>query len=140
MLKNIPFTFTPDLLKLMMELGHGEELLISDANYPARTSGGISIPRIYVPVSDIGVLLMDILRFFPLDYAVEKPALVMEIALQSGAYDKYERIFAETEGSGKIETIDRFGFYARVEKAAGIVISSDITAGANILLKKGVVR
>jgi len=139
MLKNIPPSFTPDLLRLMMAMGHGEELLISDGNFPALTTGDHSIPKIYVPVTDIASLFKDILVFFPLD-ETDTPLTVMESAKESGAYDQYRRIADELANGKKINALERFEFYKRVESAAGIVITASTVKGGNILLKKGVVR
>jgi len=140
MLKNIPRSFTPDLVKLMMEMGHGEELLISDANYPALTTGS-NIPRLYVTEYSIVKLLADILRFFPLDDFVEHPVVLMQAARESGAYDLYRQALSEvTDNPDCIETVERFDFYDRAAKAVGIVITSDTIKAGNILLKKGVVR
>jgi len=124
----------------MMAMGHGEELLVSDGNFPALTTGNPSIPRIYLPVQDIAALLGDILRFFPLDETAGAPLLVMESARESGAYEQYRRI-ADSLGIGAaIETLERFAFYRRAASTAGIVITSSTVKGGNILLKKGVVR
>jgi len=145
MLKTIPSSFTPDLLRLMMAMGHGEELLLSDGNFPALTTGSPSIPRIYIPVEDIASLLKDILRFFPLDVTVETPLAVMESARESGAYEQYRRVVKETQtgaatGTLKIGTLERFEFYRRAASAAGMIITASVVKGGNILLKKGVVR
>lgn len=140
MLKNIPTLFTPDLLRLMMAMGHGDELLISDGNFPAMIAGRPDIPRIYLPVADIAVLLSDILRFFPLDETADTPLLVMESARESGAYRQYREAADKAGVSAAIGAVERFAFYGRVAGAAGIVITASTVKGGNILLKKGVVR
>jgi L-fucose mutarotase len=140
MLKNIPFSFTPDLLCLMMAMGHGEEMLISDGNFPALTTGPQEIPRIYLPVTDIAPLLRDILRFFPLDETVEAPLTVMESAKESGAYQQYREAADRAGISAAVGTLGRFEFYKQASNAAGIVITASTVKGGNILLKKGVVR
>ena len=140
MLKTIPSIFTPDLLRLMMAMGHGEELLISDANYPALTTGGPEIPRIYIPVPDLASLLKEILRFFPLDDAVDTPLMVMEAAKESGAYAQYQETLRQVDIKAPIGTLERFEFYKKAASAAGIVITGCTVKAANILLKKGVVR
>lgn len=140
MLKTIPFSFTADLLHLLMSMGHGEEILFADANYPTLTSGNSRTVKLTLPVTRIDALLVDVLRFFPLDYAVEKPAAVMEKAVDSGIFEAYDKIITAHEGAGKIELVERFAFYKRAEGVAGIVLTSDVTACANLILKKGVVR
>ena len=137
MLKNIPKSFTPELLKLLMEMGHGEEVLISDGNFPHK-SLNLKTESIYVPVCSIADLLDDILRFFPLDYAVETAAYAMESVTESQKYGEYTEII-ERNGS-KLALTDRFKFYELTEKAAGIIVTADTTKGGNILIKKGVVK
>jgi len=139
-LKNIPRSFTPDLLRLMMAMGHGEELLVSDGNFPALTTGNFSIPRIYVPTEDIAALLGDILRYFPLDETSEMPLAVMESARESGVYEQYQKIVREAGIEAAIGTLERFAFYRRSASAAGMVITASTVKGGNILLKKGVIR
>ena len=140
MLKNIPLSFTPELLQLMMSMGHGEELLICDGNFPAITTGNSSIHRIYLPVQDMASLLGEILFFFPLDETVDAPLIVMESARESGAYAQYRQAADKMGVNAPIGTLDRFAFYQRADAAAGIIITSSTVNGGNILLKKGVVR
>jgi L-fucose mutarotase len=140
MLKTIPYSFTPDLLRLIMAMGHGEELLISDGNYPALTTGAPSIPRIYIPVPDIAQFLGELLRFFPLDETVDTPLLVMESARESGAYNRYVQTLTGQNIKAVIGTAERFAFYDRAATAAGIIITADTIKAGNILIKKGVVR
>jgi len=124
----------------MMAMGHGEELLIGDGNFPVLTTGNPSIPRIYLPVNDIADLLGDILRFFPLDETVESSLAVMESAREGGVYAQYRQTADRMGVKTVIETLERFAFYKRAAGAAGIVITASTVKGGNILLKKGVVR
>jgi L-fucose mutarotase len=140
MLNNIPKSFTPDLVKLMMEMGHGETLLIADGNYPARSTAAPGVPVIHLPVTSIANLLRDILTFFPLDYVPEKPVTIMEKGRDTGAYATYNAIVAKADAAGKIGTVERFAFYEEAAKAVGIVVTADQTPAANVLLQKGVVK
>ncbi|MDR2525114.1 MAG: fucose isomerase [Oscillospiraceae bacterium] len=136
MLNNIPKSFTPELLKLLMEMGHGETLLLADGNYPAKANcppGGVIL---YIPAESIQSLLADILRFFPLDYVPAQPLAVMEKAAGNGVLQGYEAV----AGAGKIECVERFAFYEKAGKVAGIIVTADQTPAANILLQKGVVQ
>jgi len=76
MLKHIPAILSPDLLKILMEMGHGDELVIADGNFPAA-----AVARRLVRLDGHGVpeLLKAILRFFPLDPYVERPAALMAV-------------------------------------------------------------
>ena len=141
MLKHIPKSFTPDLLKLLMEMGHGEDILIADGNFPQKavSSKNIKCEIIYMPINDISGLLKDILYFFPLDQAVEYAAFAMEV-IQDGNKNKYEEYKNIIEENGsKLALVKRFQFYELAEKAAGIIVTADTTKGGNILIKKGVV-
>ena len=78
MLKNIPSIIPPELMKIMMEMGHGDELLICDGNYPK-----LGCPERCVRMDGHGIpeILDAILRFFPLDSYVEHPAILMAVLL-----------------------------------------------------------
>lgn len=136
MLMHIPEIFTPQLLKLMMGMGHGEELLICDANFPYMTQ---KKETVLVPGCRVAQLLEEILRFFPLDQTVECAAVVMDSARESDVFERYRGLLAAAKKPSRIESIPRFDFYARAEKAAGIAVTSDTIKGGNILIKKGVV-
>ena len=137
MLKHIPRSFTPELLKLLMEMGHGEDILIADGNFPAK-SMNIKTGTIYMPTCDISALLGDILQFFPLDDFVEYAAFAMEYLKEGPNYNKYAKLI-EDNGS-KLELVGRYEFYELAKKSAGIIVTADTTKGGNILIKKGVVR
>ena len=138
MLKHIPKTFTPDLLKLLMEMGHGEDILIADGNFPQKLVSKTSKSEvIYMPICDISELLKDILHFFPLDNAVEYAAFAMEVLKEGEKYDKYVKIIENNDS--KLCLVERFKFYELAEKAVGIIVTADTTKGGNILIKKGVV-
>ena len=137
MLYKIPKFFTADFLKLIMEMGHGEELLICDANFPHKT---MNKETVVLAGCDVAQILKETLEFFPLDQTVEYAAVSMDSARESGAYDVYEKLLAEAVIPGKITTIPRFDFYERAAGVAGIVLTSDIRKGGNIIIKKGVVN
>ena len=136
MLKHIPKTFTPDLLKMLMETGHGDEILISDGNFP-HLSMKIKAESIYIPIFDISELLGDILHFFPLDKYVKSAAFAMDFLEEGPNYDKYTKLIEEN--GSKLELVERFEFYELAKSAAGIIVTADTTKGGNILIKKGVV-
>ena len=136
MLKHIPKIFTPDLLKLLMETGHGEAILIADGNFPHK-SMNIKTESIYIPTCNISDLLKEILHFFPLDKAVEFAASAMESVTEGQRYGEYTKLIEEN--GSKLELVGRFEFYDLAEKAIGIIVTADTTKGGNILLKKGVV-
>lgn len=140
MLLNIPRIFTPELLRLMMELGHGEELLICDANFPYRSTGCQEKNLVHITGCSIVQLLEEVLQFFPLDQTVETAAIVMESAKESDTFDTYKKLLEGSPAPTVLGTVPRFDFYDRARNAIGVVITSDTVKGGNILLKKGVVR
>ena len=137
MLKNIPKTFTPDLLLMLMQTGHGDQILVSYGNFP-HLSIKAKTETIYVPISDISALLEDILRFFPLDESVEAAAHAMESVKEGQRYGQYAKLIEEN--GSKLELVGRFEFYELAKDAAGIIVTADTVKGGNILIKKGVVR
>lgn len=140
MLLHIPRNFTPELLNTMMKLGHGEELLITDANFPYTSVGKAGENPVYITGVTIAELLKEILYFFPLDQTVEKAAVVMESAKESDSFDTFAKLLAEASVPTVLASVPRFEFYDRAKGAAGVIVTSDTVKGGNILIKKGVVR
>ncbi len=141
MLKGIPEIISPDLLKILMEMGHGDDLVIGDINFPAASNAkrlircdGHSAPP----------LLDAILKFFPLDTFVEKPVTLMSVV--KGTLDKTPEIWEEYRNIVKkhfnaftdFEYIDRFQFYERARNAYSIIATSEKALYGVIILKKGV--
>ncbi|MDI3548823.1 MAG: L-fucose mutarotase [Halanaerobiales bacterium] len=141
MLKGVPSILTPDLLKILMEMGHGDELVIGDGNYPAASNA-----RRLVRCDGHGVpeLLDAIMKFFPLDQYVEKPAALMAVvegdSTKPTIWEEYRSIIQKYEPDFKdFEFVERFAFYERAKKAYAIVATGESALYANIILKKGVV-
>ncbi len=144
MLKGIPAILPPELLKLLCEMGHTDELTIGDANYPGHTYGkrvvrmdGHGIPEI----------LDAILQVFPLDTYVEHPCALMEVvkgdAVETPIWDVYREIASKYDDRGAdcFEAIDKWEFYKRCEEKSYLVIMTGEQAlYGNIILKKGVVK
>ena len=141
MLKGIPAILSPDLMKVMMEMGHGDEIVIADANFPAVACAQRLVRCDGHAAADI---LGAMLRFLPLDYAVDKPAAVM--ALLPGepmppAWETYRQIIVSHEPRfSDFEYVERFEFYERTKRAFAVVATGDQGFKANLLLKKGVYR
>lgn len=143
MLKGIPSILSPELLKILMEMGHGDELCIGDGNFPAASYAqrlirldGNSVPEI----------LDAILGFFPLDTFVSRPAALMQVADEGSGeppiWKEYARIIGRHEAEAfadGFDHVERFAFYERAKEAYAIVATSETALYANIILKKGVV-
>lgn len=141
MLKNVPSILTPELLRIMMEMGHGDEIVIGDGNFPAASNA-----RRLVRLDGHGVcdVLDAMLQFLPLDTYVDAPVGLMAVTpgddVKPVIWDEYKKIIARREGAHKIELIERFEFYERARNAYAIVATGETALYANIILKKGVVK
>lgn len=140
MLKNISPVLSPELLKILMEMGHGDEIVIGDGNFPAA-----SVAQRLVRLDGHGVneILDAILRLMPLDTYVEAPVGLMDNGDSENRppiWADYEKTVKENEGNKKFELIERFAFYERAKKAYAVIATGETAIYANIILKKGVVQ
>jgi len=145
-LKGIPRILSPELLKVLAEMGHGDEIVIADTHFPTASlcrNGPIEIRADGHQIVD---LLKAILMLFPLDEYVDAPVAIMQkteqdIDLQLPHIDDYRKILADTGGNSiKIAEVERFLFYKRAKDAFAIVHSGDIAKYGNIILTKGLVQ
>lgn len=139
MLKNIPEILSPELLMALMKMGHGDELIIADGNYPAYSQGVQVIDGSGHEVKDF---LEAILKFFPLDTYSEKSVALMAVVEGDDVpvvWDIYKAILQSNDYKNVIEYVDRFDFYDRSKNVSLIISTSDRALYGNILLKKGVV-
>lgn len=142
MLKGIPSILTPELLKVLMEMGHGDEICIGDGNFPHA-----SMNERVIRCDGHGVpeLLDAILTLMPLDTYVEKPAVLMAVVpgdtVATPIWDEYKAIIArhDPRGAATVGNIERFAFYDRARTCYAVVSSGEKALYANIILKKGVV-
>ncbi len=142
MLKGISAVISPELLKILMEMGHGDELVIGDGNFPAASSA-----RRLVRADGLGVpqLLEGILQLFPLDQYVEHPVGLMAVVpgdpYRPVIWDEYLGIVQKHEPNFRgFEFVERFAFYERARQAYAILATGEAALYANIILKKGVVK
>ena len=145
MLKGISPILSPALLKALCEMGHSDELVIADGNFPSHSVGRDAIV-IRADGHGVPEVLEAILQLFPLDSYVDKPVALMAVAAgdqtpRPEIWDTYEKILKkyEPEHCG-IEMTERFDFYERARKAYLIIATGETAVYANILLKKGVVK
>ena len=141
MLKGIPSILSPELLKILMEMGHSDEIVIADGNFPSGTFG-----KKVIRLDGHGVpeILDAILKFFPLDPYVEKPVALMQVTpgdpVKTPIWDTYKEIINKYEPkNNKIENVERFAFYERTRSAYAVIATSEAALYANIILKKSVV-
>ena len=140
MLKNIPSLIPPILLKIMCELGHGDEIVLADGNFPSERLG-----RKVVRLDGHGTceILKAIISLFPLDTYAKENAVLMKVVetdkTETPIWDEYDRILRQAEGDNlKKGFEERFAFYERAEKAYAVIATGEKALYANLILKKGV--
>lgn len=141
MLKGIPARMSPELMHVLMKMGHGDELVLADGNFPADSiaqrivrADGLSVPEV----------LEAILQFFPLDAYADAAAFVMQPVPgdppQPPLWSQFQQLLDAAEGSNvELRQVERFAFYEQAKQAYAVVATSDTALYANLILKKGVV-
>ncbi len=141
MLKGIPSILPPELLKILMEMGHGDEIVISDGNFPA---ANYAQRLVRCDGHNVPDLLDAILKFFPLDPYVDAPVSLMQVVpgdtVETPIWDVYKAIVRKYEPTNnKVQNVERFAFYEQAKAAYAVVSTGEKALYANIILKKGVV-
>ncbi|MBX3576332.1 MAG: ribose ABC transporter [Rhizobiaceae bacterium] len=140
MLRGIDPILSPELLGILRAMGHGDEIVIADANFPAVSNAkrlvrldGIDAPRV----------VKAILSLMPLDAFVDDPALSMAVVGDSAAVPPVVSLFQQVidtvaDKAAKITPLERFAFYERARGAFAIVATGETRHYGNLILKKGV--
>lgn len=143
MLKNIPNIISPELLKILSEMGHSDFLVIADGNFPAESMGKNS-RVIRMDGHNVPEVLDAILQLFPLDTYAKTPVALMEVmkgdTVKTLIWDEYKSIVKKYDerGAEAFENIERFAFYEKAKDAYVIIATSEKALYANIILQKGV--
>lgn len=142
MLKGLNPLLSPDLLRTLRAMGHGDDLVIVDANYPAEASGR---PVLRCDGHAATAVLDAILSVLPLDTFVPDAAWIMEVVGQPDAeepiFDEFRASIRRHEGEGfGLARLERFAFYAQARQAFAIVATGERRLYGNIILRKGVIR
>ena len=141
MLKNLNPILTPDLLQALRAMGHGDEIVIVDGNYPAESSGP---PVVRLDGIDATRALDAILSVMPLDDFVPEACWRMEVVgadAEQPIFAEFRKIIAKHEGEAfKLASLERFAFYERARKCFAVVATGERRLYGNIMLKMGVVR
>ena len=137
---------SPELLKILMEMGHADEIVIADGNFPSASIAAQTVSGQLIRMDGHGVpeVLEAILKVFPLDPYVDKPASLMEVVpgdpVKTPIWDEYDKIIrASGEPFDGFENVERFAFYERAKNAYAVIATSETDLYANIILKKGVI-
>lgn len=145
MLKGISPIISPELLKALAQMGHSDELVIADGNFPCHSVGKNAIV-IRADGHGVPEILDAVLDLLPLDTYVEKPVALMQVCEGDTCgtpeiWQTYEDILNKHEPEHHdIEYTERFAFYERAKDAYLIIATGEKAIYANILLKKGVVK
>ena len=143
MLKNIPPILSPELLKVLCEMGHGDRICIGDGNFPAAANA-----KRLVRLDGHGVneLLDAILQVIPLDRYVEHPVMLMEVSecdkgMDIPVWEDYKKTVAKYDerGAEAFGSYERFEFYRQARKCYCILQSGETQVYANVILQKGVI-
>lgn len=145
-LKGIPNIISPDLLKVLAEMGHGDVLVFGDGHFPAA-----SIARGNKLIRCDGHsntdLLDAILKLFPLDNSVETPVTLMQVqecdkGLDTPIWDEYKEIVAKYDMRGEkaFGSVERFKFYDIAKKAYAVLATSELALYGCFMIQKGVIK
>lgn len=143
MLIGISPLMSPELLHIIAEMGHGDELVIGDGNFPA---AAMAQRLVRADGHRVKPLLEAILQLFPLDRFVEKPVGLMEVVPGDKTvptiWDEYRSVVQRMQPariSAGFDMVERFAFYERARQAYAVVATGETELYANVILKKGVV-
>lgn len=122
-------------------MGHGDELVIADGNFP---SAALNSRVIRYDGNSVPELLESILELYPLDSYAEKQVFLMGVAegdsYEPIIWEKYEQILEDSKEPKKTEYLERFEFYERAKNAYAVIATGEEALYANIIIKKGVVK
>ncbi len=145
MLKGISPIISPELLKVLCEMGHGDRIVLADSNFPSETIGknakvvrcdGIKMPE----------LLDAVLQLVPLDTYIKEPVEIMQVVDGDNPdvpiWREYKKIVSKYDSRGEAAfcSVERFEFYEQSKKCYAVVATGETAIYANIIIQKGVVK
>jgi len=129
----------PELVAILMEMGHGDELVIGDRNFPAST-----LARRLVRCDGVNgpAMLEEVLRLIPLDYVTDYDIMLMKPDGEPPVWAEYRRIVEQAQKNGPARLMDlpKPEFYARSREAFAVVITGESAAFGNVIVRKGVLK
>lgn len=142
MLKGLDPLLGPDLLQVLRAMGHGDEIVITDANYPSESAGPIVVR---LDGQESPRVLDAVLSVMPLDEFVPEAAWHMQVVGdptgEMPIFGLFREIIARREGPKfKLHSLERYAFYERARQAYAVVATGERRLYGNIILKKGIVR
>jgi len=143
MLKHIDPLLTPDLLRVLAAMGHGDVIAVADANFPAYSVAGDK-PLIHFAGADTMQVLTAILSLFPVDTFDDEPIQTMQVVGDASAVPEVvrrvqEQLLSRIEPVPAIKPIERHAYYALARQAVAVVQTGEKLPYGNFLLRKGVI-
>ena len=142
MLKGIPKIVSPELIRILCEMGHGDEIVIADGNFPSENFG----QRVIRADGIKGTEMLDaVLSLIPLDTYSDPNMILMQLMqcdegkINPSIWKEYAAIAEKHDKNVRIGNIDRFAFYERAKTAYAVIATGEEAVYANIILKKGVI-
>ena len=141
-LKGIPKTVSPELIKILCEMGHGDEIVIADGNFPSENFGQRVIRADGIKGTE---MLEAVLSLIPLDTYSDPNMILMQLMkcdegkIDPSIWKEYAAIAEKHDKNARIGNIDRFAFYERAKTAYAVIATGEEAVYANIILKKGVI-
>jgi L-fucose mutarotase len=139
-LKGLSPLLSPDLLHVLASMGHGDEIVLADAHFPAATHAR---RLVRIPGVDANRVLDAVLSVLPLDDFVPHAAFTMQVVGDTTSVPPAVADFSATlqrHGEASPTSLERFAFYERAAQAFAIVATGETRTYGNILLKKGVAK
>ncbi len=142
MLKGISKIVSPELVKVLCEMGHGDEIVIADGNFPSENFG----KRVIRADGISGTAMLDAcLQLIPLDTYSDPNFILMQLMdcdkgrINPVIWEEYKKIASSHDENVRVGNIDRFEFYERAKNAYAVIATGEAAVYANIILKKGVI-
>ena len=147
MLKGISPLITPELLMALDAMGHGDGIVIADANFPARRIAG-EHTLVQLPALSVSRVLKEVMKLIPADALHEHPGYVMQIADGDKArlggepliWNEYLKLVSTERHEHSLGLIERQAFYKEAANCSAVVLTGDLTPYANIIVYKGVIE
>ena len=142
MLKGISKIISPELLKILCEMGHGDEIVIADANFPSENYGQRVVRADGIKGTD---MLNAVLSLIPLDTYSSPNMLLMELTesdkgkIFPAIWEEYKKIASNNDKNFECGQLERFSFYERVKQAYAVIATGEEAVYANVIIKKGVI-
>lgn len=145
MLLNVPRILTPELLMALDMMGHGDEIVIADSNFPALSMARDTVygKPLYVKGSGVVDMLDAVLAMIPLDYLVNESVIGVSAPPERGSipiHDEFPEVMRRHGyAADRLKMVSKADFYARAKNAALVIVTGEASKFANLIVRKGVI-